>query len=34
MSLQGMPIPLDDEACDVGYYGLQDGAEILVNDVW
>ncbi|KDO27510.1 hypothetical protein SPRG_06777 [Saprolegnia parasitica CBS 223.65] len=31
---KGMPIPLDDDACDVGYYGLQDGAEILVNDVW
>ncbi|OQR97361.1 tubulin-specific chaperone E [Achlya hypogyna] len=29
-----MPVPLDDDSGDVGYYGLQDGAEILVNDVW
>jgi len=32
--MQGMPILLDDESCELGYYGLQDGAEILVNDVF
>ncbi|DAZ95188.1 TPA: hypothetical protein N0F65_013033 [Lagenidium giganteum] len=29
---KSMPLPLDDDSCEVGYYGLQDGAEILVND--
>ncbi|OQR94767.1 tubulin-specific chaperone E [Thraustotheca clavata] len=31
-SKKGMPIPMDDDSCEVAYYGLQDGNEILIND--
>ncbi|TYZ57757.1 hypothetical protein PybrP1_003669 [[Pythium] brassicae (nom. inval.)] len=30
---RSMPCPLDDDNAEIGYYGLQDGAEILVNDL-
>ncbi|TMW56600.1 hypothetical protein Poli38472_006610 [Pythium oligandrum] len=32
MDAKSMPQPLDDDSCELSYYGLQDEAEILVND--
>ncbi|KAF0719336.1 Aste57867_1120 [Aphanomyces stellatus] len=31
-SKKGMPVPLDDDNGEIGYYGVQDGGEILIND--
>ncbi|ETV69746.1 hypothetical protein, variant [Aphanomyces astaci] len=33
-SKKAMPIALDDDGGELGYFGVQDGGELLINDIW